>query len=267
MAALVLALCILARHANAEFRATFPYRDADFLSPGEASGGIVVAPDELANAGKAPLVVLLHGVNLDQVLHMWFGTRGYPDVAALAAKTIASGASPPFILAAPSQTKQAMSGRRMWQDFDLDDFVRAVDAAIATRATVDRDAVYVIGHSGAGCNPDGGLLRVARSASLIVPRGILAIDTCMDEDSGPALGSAPESARVWVRWQPEIWPRPLDRFRATFKAVAESSGHAEPFLQVVTGLTEPVHEMILLETFATFLPSLLTERSSSPFAR
>ena len=210
---------------------------------------------------SAPLVVLLHGVNLDQVLHMWFGTRGYPDVAELSAKTIASGAALPFILAAPSQTKGAASGRRMWQDFDLDDFVRTVEAAIGARAAIDRDAVYVIGHSGAGCNPDGGLLRVARAASLIVPRAILAIDTCMDEDSGPALGSAPESAKVLVRWQPEVWPRPLDRFRATFATAASLSGHAEPVLQCVNGLVEPVHVTILLDTFTTTLPAILAGRA------
>jgi hypothetical protein len=253
------AFVLFPRAARAEFRAAFPYRDADFLSPGETSGGMVVAPDQLAGAGKAPLVVLLHGVNMDQVLHMWFGTRGYPDVAGIAAKTIASGASPPYILAAPSQTKLAMSGRRMWQDFDLDDFVRAVEGSLGPHATVDRDAIVVLGHSGAGCNPDGGLLRVARASSLVVPRALLAIDTCMDEDSGAALGSSPESATVWVRYQSEIWPRPVDRFRATFKTAAESSGHAEPFLRVVTGLAEPVHVQILLETFATFLPSLFTD--------
>jgi hypothetical protein len=121
--------------------------------------------------------------------------------------------------------------------------------------------VFVLGHSGAACNPDGGLLRVARVPSLVVPRGIFAIDTCMDEDSGAALGSAPESAPVWVRYQPEIWPRPLDRFRATFKTTAESSGHAEPFIEVVNGLAEPVHVSILLDTFVTFLPAVVGGRT------
>jgi hypothetical protein len=259
LAALAAALLASAR-AEADHRTVFPYRDADFLSPGEAGGGMVVVPDGVAAGEKTPLIVLLHGVNLDQVLHMWFGTRGYPDVAAIGERAIASGAAPPFLLAAPSQTKGAWSGRRMWQDFDLDDFVRAVEAAALSQATVDRDAVFVIGHSGAGCNPDGGLLRVARATSLVVPRAIFAIDTCMDEDSGAALGSSPESARVWVRFQAEIWPRPVERFRATFKAAADLSGHASPFVQVVSGLPEPVHVSILLDTFTTFLPAVLAGR-------
>jgi hypothetical protein len=256
--ALVIATLSRPRPAAAEHRTVFPYRDAEFLSAGEASGGIVVVPDRVVPGEKTPLVVLLHGVNADQVVHMWFGTGGYPDVAALSAKAIANGAAPP---AAPSQTKGAMSGRRMWQGFDLDDFVRAVEVAAAPYAVVDRDAVFVLGHSGAGCNPEGGLLRVARVPSLVVPRAIFAIDTCMDEDSGAALGSAPESASVWVRYQPEIWPRPLDRFRATFKTAADSSGHAEPFIEVVNGLAEPVHVSILLDTFVTFLPAVVAGRA------
>jgi hypothetical protein len=257
-------LVSVTRSARAEYRAAFPYRDADFLFGGETNGGMVVVPDAVPRGEKAPLVVLLHGVNPEPVLHMWFGVKAYPDLSALSAQMIASRASVPFIFAAPSQTKGAMSGRHMWQDFDLDDFVRAVDAAVGARAAIDRDAVYVIGHSGAGCNPDGGLLRVARAPSLVVPRGILAIDTCMDEDSGPALGSAPESAKVWVRWQPEIWPRPLDRFRTTFKLAADLAGHAEPQIQCLNGLVEPVHIMILVDTFATVLPAILAGREIPP---
>jgi hypothetical protein len=259
---IVWALLLLApRAAWGEYRATFPYRDADFLLAGESAGGIVVVPDAVAKGEKAPLVVILHGVNPEPVMHMWFGAKDYPDISLLSAQMIATRASVPFILAAPTQTKGAMSGRHMWQDFDLDDFVRAVDAAVGARAEVDRDAIYVVGHSGAGCNPDGGLLRVARAPSLIVPRGILAIDTCMDEDSGPALGSSPESALVLVRWQPEIWPRPLDRFRATFKTAADAAGHAEPVVQCVNGLAEPVHINILVDTFASILPSMLAGRA------
>lgn len=272
-ARLALLLVLLPAPARAEHRAVFPYRDGEFLMAGESGGGIAVVPDAIdriaghgSEGAKSPLVVLLHGVNLDQVVHMWFGTRGYPDVAAIAAKTIASGASPPYVLAAPSQTRNAVSGRRMWQDFDLDDFVGAVERAIGEHATIDHDAVFVLGHSGAACNPDGGLLRVARATSLVVPRAILAIDTCMDDDSGAALGASPESARVLVRYQPLIWPRPLDRFRATFASSAALSGHAPPFIQVVGGLPEPVHVQILLDTFAAFLPAVIADRDVGPAA-
>jgi hypothetical protein len=44
IAALV-AVILAAPIAGAESRVVFPYRDADFLSPGEVGGGIVVVPD------------------------------------------------------------------------------------------------------------------------------------------------------------------------------------------------------------------------------
>jgi hypothetical protein len=258
--AIVLALSLSAlapRGARGAFRVAFPYRDADFLSPGETAGAMVVVPDAAPRGERAPLVVLLHGVNVDHGPHMWLGGRGEPDLSAVVERMVASGASRPYILAAPSQTRGAMSGRHMWQDFDLDDFVAAVDVALGGRAEVDRDVVIVLGHSGAGCNPDGGLLRVAQAASRVVPRALLAIDTCMDEESGRALGAAPSSARVLVRWQTEIWPRPIDRFRAVFADASVGSGHAPPLLEIVNGLVEPVHETILADTFLTVIPALV----------
>ena len=75
--------------------------------------------------------------------------------------------------------------------------------------------------------------------------------------------AAGKSAKVWVRYQSEIWPRPLDRFRATFRTATDVSGHAEPFVQVVNGLAEPVHISILLDTFATFLPAVLAGRETA----
>jgi hypothetical protein len=191
---------------------------------------------------------------------MWFGAKQYPDLSLLAEQMATARASVPFIFAGPSQTKNAQSGRSMWQDFDLDDFVGATSMALGGRAEIDRDAVYVIGHSGAGCNPLGGLLRVARWPSRVVPRGILAIDTCIDEDSGPALGSAPESTFVLVRWQSEIWPRPLDKFLTTFKASADAAGHTDAITQCVNGLGEPVHINILVDAFTNALPVILARR-------
>jgi len=258
-----LALPFAASDVRAGTRAAFPYRDAEFLWPGESEGAMSFVPDALPGGGRAPLVVLLHGVNVDHGLHMWLGGRGEPDLGTLIDEMVTKGASLPFILAAPSQTRGAMSGRHMWQDFDLDDFASAVEGHLGGRAEVDRDAVFVLGHSGGGCNPDGGLLRVARAPSRIVPRALLAIDTCMDEESGAALGNAPFSAAVLVRWQSEIWPRPLDRFLSTFRGAAVDSGHDEPQVDRIDGLAEPVHETILVETFRTLIPALLARAAAS----
>ena len=258
------AFVLTASSARADFHVAFPYRDAEFLYPGESEGGMVYVPDGASANEPIPIVVLLHGVNVDKGLHMWLGGRGEPDLTPIIEQMVASGASRPFILAAPSQTKGAMSGRHMWADFDLDDFVRVTDERLVGHARSDHDAVIVLGHSGGGCNPDGGLLRVARAPGLIVPRALLAIDTCMDEESGAALGEAPSSAHVLVRWQSEIWPRPLDRFRVAFRDAAADSGQTPPFIELVNGLDEPVHETILVETFRTMIPALIAR---DPIAR
>jgi hypothetical protein len=236
-------------------RVTFPYHDADYLWLGESGGGVAFVPDQLPARERAPLVVFFHGVNVDRVLHFWMGGKGEPDLIDLADKTMESGASLPYVFAAPSQSRGAMSGRHMWQDFDLDEFVRDVDAAIAPRE-VDRDRVILMGHSGGGCNADGGLLRAARSAR-IAPWAVLAIDTCMDEEDGTTYGDLPESATVVVRWQPDMWFRPVDKFRAAFARAAQQSGRGDLVLQIVPNLGPQAHEAILVDSFTTLLPRVV----------
>jgi hypothetical protein len=181
---------------DAPFRVSFPYRDAEFLYVGESNGGQVVVPSRVERGTHLPLVVLLHGVNPDHGPHMWMGGRDFPDLGLLVERMVGSYAAPPFLLAAPSQTKGAMSGHLMWKEFDLDDFVRAVEGAMGGRASVDRSTVIVMGHSGGGCNPAGGLLGVARAPRTVVPSAVVAIDTCLDEESGDALGRAPSDVEV-----------------------------------------------------------------------
>jgi hypothetical protein len=188
---------------------------------------------------------------------MWLTGKTEPDLAPLVERLASAGSSRPFVFAAPSQTRSAWSGHMMWKDFDLDDFVRAVDDAIAGRASVDPQTVIVLGHSGGGCNPDGGLLRVARVHGRVVPRALVAVDTCLDEEAGAALGAAPAGTEVWVRWQAEIWPRPLDRFRASFRDTAAESGRDEPQVQRVDGLGPGAHDAILLDTLTSLVPLLV----------
>lgn len=256
----MLALAILlfaASDAHAAGRhIVFPYRDAEYLWAGESNGGEAFVPDAVPAGQRVPLVVFFHGVNVDRVLHFWAGGRGEPDLTELVDRTVSNGASIPFVFAAPSQTRGAMSGLHMWQDFDLDEFVRAVDAAIGPGAEIDRDRIVLMGHSGGGCNIDGGLFRAARE-SRIAAHAILAVDTCMDEEDGVAYGNIPESTQLIVRWQPDIWPRPVEKFRAAFRVAAEQSGHRDLVMQLVSNLGPAAHEAILVDTFTSVLPQLL----------
>src|SRR5581483_3757784 len=99
-----------------------------------------------------------------------------------------------FVVAAPSQTKDALTPATLWNDLDLDDFAAKTASAVAASVEIDRDRVYVIAHSGAGCNPSGGITRAARAHV----RAVMALDTCLDEESGKSFAPL---TRLWVLWQ------------------------------------------------------------------
>jgi hypothetical protein len=246
--------------ADAAYRATFPYHDADWLAPNESNGGAAVVPSRVPVGAHVPLVVFLHGVNMDMAVHAWSGAKGLPDMTVVADDLVESRVAIPFILAAPSQTRTAWSGRKMWQGFDLDEFADAVDRGLAGRAFVQRDVVIVMGHSGAGCNPDGGLLYAAGHVGKITPRAFVAIDTCMDAEVGAALAAAPASSRVVVRWQPDIWPRQVDEFHNAFLAIAMSRHRPDAIIEVVRGLGGDAHAAMAEDTFRSTLPRLLAEK-------
>jgi hypothetical protein len=242
--------------APEETRATFPYHQADYLYPGEGPGGLAYVPREAPEGAAVPLVVFLHGVNTGPVVHPWLGSRGLPDLTTKVGDLVHKRSVRPFILAAPTQTRGAMAGKRMWDSFDLDEFVSAVDASLGHRAHVARDEVVVIGHSGAGCNPDGGILRVAVRPGRIVPFAIVAIDTCLDEESGAALGSAGENTAIFVEWQQAIWPRSISLFMNAYHASARVTGKEDPIVWVEKDLGANPHEEIVFRAFGELLPSL-----------
>jgi hypothetical protein len=206
---------------------TFPFDDAHLLLDGEHDGGLVWVGDRAHHEG-APLVVFLHGANGD-VVHRWLGGSGdvRPIVAAWATLP---GADAP-IVAGPSQTRDAHDGNGLFVDFDLDDFVDAVEAALPDGVSVDEERIIVVGHSGAGCNEDGGL--VSAPSGTIAPMALVAIDTCMDASLGDRLDDLVGDAPAWVFWEPR-WPRAISAFRATFE-------DERPQLRHVVRIDPPIH--------------------------
>jgi hypothetical protein len=189
---------------------TFPFDDARLLLDGERDGGLVWVGERAHHEG-APLLVFLHGANGD-VMHRWLGGSG--DVRKIvAAWSTLPGTDPP-IVAGPSQTRDAHNGATLFADFDLDEFVDAVEAALPAGVSVDEERIVVVGHSGAGCNEEGGL--VSAPSGTIAPMALVAIDTCMDASFGDRLDDATGDAPAWVFWEPR-WPRPISAFRATFE--------------------------------------------------
>jgi len=193
----------------------FPHQDGRFLYRFQRNGGAAVVP-ETASATPTealPLVVFLHGTNPTSEPHMWLGGTGR-DLRPLVKRLIDSGEVKPFVLAAPSQTKNAGLAATVWRGFDLNSFVDDVVQATAGQVTIDRTRVVLAGHSGAGCNPSGGLAADFWSAGVPLPLALVSIDPCLDRKMGGAFARRPTEVPLLLWWQPAIWARHPDRFEA-----------------------------------------------------
>lgn len=211
LAALLVPLC---GAASAEAKTVyFPHQDARFLYHFQKKGGAAVVPEGAKADEELPLVVFLHGTNPIAEPHLWLGGGGR-DLRPLVEGLIQSGQVKPFVLAAPSQTKNAGLARKVWQGFDLNLFVEDVVRATSDQVTIDRTRVVLAGHSGAGCNPNGGLAADFWSAATTLPMALVSIDPCLDRKMGVALARRPVEVPLLLWWQPAIWVRQPARFSA-----------------------------------------------------
>lgn len=190
----------------------FPHRDARFLYHYQKNGGAAVLPAETPSE-PLPLVVFLHGTNPTSEPHLWLGGGG-KDLRPLVTRLIDSGAVKPFVLAAPSHTKNAGLARTVWQGFELSAFVDDVVRATEGQVTIDRARVVLAGHSGAGCNPNGGLAADFWSSGGPLPLALISIDPCLDRQMGGALARRPTEVPLLLWWQPAIWVREPAKFTA-----------------------------------------------------
>jgi hypothetical protein len=210
---LLAGLLALVAGATAEAKTLyFPHQDTRFLYRFQRNGGAAVLPEQATDA-PLPLVVFLHGTNPTSEPHMWLGGGGR-DLRPLIKRLIGSGQVKPFVLAAPSQTKNAGLAAKVWEGFDLnafvDDVVKATDGSVA----IDRTRVVLAGHSGAGCNPSGGLAADFWSAGVPLPLALVSIDPCLDRKMGGAFARRPTEVPLLLWWQPAIWVRQPAKFEA-----------------------------------------------------
>ena len=115
------------------------------------------------HSGPRPLVVALHGINAKaREKHPALDEKGL-HVGKLAARLVADGKSTPLLIAAPTQYSDAP-----WGELDLAKFVTAVEAAVASASVqIDREAVSVVGHSGAGGgSPHRGMNKLAEEGGV-----------------------------------------------------------------------------------------------------
>jgi len=191
----------------------FPHQDGRFLYRFQHNGGAAVLPERAAAETALPLVVFLHGTNPSSEPHMWLGGGGR-DLRPLIKRLIESGQVKPFVLAAPSQTKNAGLAAKVWEGFDLNAFVDDVVAATDGAVSIDRTRVVLAGHSGAGCNPSGGLAADFWSAGVPLPLALVSIDPCLDRKMGGAFARRPTEVPLLLWWQPAIWVREPAKFEA-----------------------------------------------------
>lgn len=191
----------------------FEHEDARFLHRYQRKGGAALVPEGVRAEQPLPLVVFLHGTNSTSEPHLWMGGGG-KDLRPLATRLIGSGQVKPFVLAAPSQTKNAALAAKVWQDFDLNRFVEDAVTATSGQVTIDRERVVLAGHSGAGCNPKGGLAADFWSAGAPLPLALVSIDPCLDRKMGGAFARRPVEVPLLLWWQPAIWVREPAKFTA-----------------------------------------------------
>lgn len=242
-----------ARAATAGTTRYFPYADERYLYQHQRQSGAALLPQGPAKE-PVPLVVLLHGLNPSHELHLWLGGGGH-DLRPLATELMRHEEIGPFVFAAPSQTKGGGATRSLWTGFELGTFVDAVAAATADSLEIDRTRVILVGHSGAGCNPEGGLASHFDDAAQPLPRALVSIDPCLDAEMGAAMAKRPADVPLLVWWQSSIWPRsPVDFWTAL--TLDESGPRVDRMLTLEVQATNP-HDAILPLAFEVAVRELL----------
>ncbi len=232
----------------------YAYGAADGATEHRAwTGRAYLHPSLRDRAGTAfPVVVYLHGINKHQVQHPWMGAHGSPDLRTAWDNYLTQGRIAPAVLAAPSSTVACKLPQALWDGFDMDRFLAFTVRATRDHVRIDLSRVVVIGHSGAGCNPHGGLVTALQSTLPLV--GGLVIDVCMDELDARPLAQARPDMDVVVTYQ-RRWRRDFPAFSNLFVEASRATGatglrHVEE-LPIASG--QP-HTDIVMESLDRWLP-------------
>ncbi|HPB94962.1 MAG TPA: hypothetical protein PKW66_03560, partial [Polyangiaceae bacterium] len=200
-----------------------------------------------------PLVVFLHGINKRQVPHPFMGAPGMPDLRFCWDRALADHRFFPCVIAAPSSTSACKLPQALWGDFDLDHFLAYTLRATRDQVRIDLSRVVVVGHSGAGCNPRGGLVTAMQSTLPLV--GGLVVDVCMDRLDAQPLARARSDMDVVITYQRK-WRRDFSEFSALFQEQSQGAQGLR-LVQELPILSAQPHTDILLESLFTWLPRWL----------
>lgn len=238
----------------------FSFDDRRYLSWYQQQSGAALLPEGVGEA-PVPVIVLLHGVNPARDLHLWLGGGGR-DLRELATSLMQRSEVGPFVFAAPSQTRSAGSARSLWSDFDLDAFIGALTTVTDGVVRIDHDRVVLMGHSGAGCSPTGGLASDFWSHGATLPRAIVSIDPCLDVEMGAAMARRPSDVPLLLWWQSTVWPRsPLGFWNAL--TLNQPEGRLDRMLALDVAGANP-HDAIVPAAFALAVRELLAPKAATP---
>jgi poly(3-hydroxybutyrate) depolymerase len=182
----------------------FSHQDERWLAVGQDVSSVAYLPRADLASTSEPLLVLLHGVNASRTMYPWFG--GTHDLRPML-KSLTNETKQGFIVAAPTQTRNAWLPYNLWTDFELESFVTDLSRVLPAGHDIDRTRIYVAGHSGAGCNPRGGLVTSTEATGGIEVAGIAFIDTCFEVAVARKLEHRPSSLPLWIMWQTATWSR------------------------------------------------------------
>jgi hypothetical protein len=225
--------------------------------------------DKVPRDKPAPILVFIHGLNIEKIKFRWIGGGNEGDVRRIVSEIIDSGAIPPAIVAAPTSIdpRIMVNALTTWPDFDLDTFLDVTQKALGAAAKIDRARVIVAGHSGAGCNVKGGISTALRPKATKVQAGLV-IDVCMGHDLALDLVKAPKSTHVVVSWQEISWPnRPMTEFKNVFKRALKKDPAPEGILRELD-LVQPnapaPHDAMVGITLKKWLPRFWGPQAARP---
>jgi hypothetical protein len=253
------AVWLVAARAGAAETRYFSHADERYLYAHQHKGAAALLPENAEPGSAVPLVIFLHGTNSIGEPHLWLG-GGRRDLRPVAARLMKERSVRPFVLAGPSQTKGASLARTLWGGFDLDAFVQDIVAATKDAVQIDLHRVLVAGHSGAGCNPTGGLARELGTAGSITPVAVVSIDPCLDEEMGNAFAKRPAEVPLLIWWQSAIWARDPEAFWSALTA-GKPRARLDRMTRLLARGPNP-HDAIVPLAFEQMLRELLPKDAS-----
>ncbi len=245
---------VWARPAPAGISIDYDYDASDIGKPDWAWHGRAYLPPAVTAqpSRPRPLVIFLHGVNPSFTRFFWMGGGSEPDVRVWLDEIIDSGSIEPPVLAAPSSDHSCTLPQALFTGFDLDRFLDRTLRATRGKATIDLSRVILVGHSGAGCNRNGGLMSALRGS--VAPRAALVIDVCMDPYDAPGFALGRPGMDLVVTWQ-SSWDRNVKDFEA--RLLEESAARGAVGMRLVQEMEaeQPnAHERIVERSLQRWLP-------------